>query len=381
MISLAEALSIVRSEQWQGTSTLLPLEEAIGATLANDLVAALESPRFDNSAMDGYAVGGQQGPWTLVGEVAAGDDVSNLEAHQAVRIFTGAPVPRGTFAVIPQETARVEGGMLDGSAEAGRHLRLRGEEFAVGHVLARAGSVLHPGLLGAVASQGMTSIEVLSEPRVAVLTTGNELKRPGESLGDGGIYESNGAMLGAALTKLGCHVEHAHVDDQLSKTREAAGDLLDRTDALITVGGVSVGDHDYARAAAEAQGFEVRFSRVAIKPGKPVSFGVREDGKVWFGLPGNPMSALATFLMFVREWLGAPLIWRELPAKDAVKTGDRDELWPAVWEPDGVRPLATVGSHATSGWAGADGLVHVAAGSVVSAGESVRFAPFDWGLR
>jgi molybdopterin molybdotransferase len=381
LISLAEALSIVRSERWEGKPVRLPLREAIGATLANDLVAALESPRFDNSAMDGYAVGGQQGPWTLVGEVAAGDDVSSLDAHQAVRIFTGAPVPRGTFAVIPQETARVEGGMLDGSAEAGRHLRLRGEEFAVGQVLACAGSVLHPGLVGAVASQGMTSIEVLSEPRVAVLTTGNEVKRPGENLGDGGIYESNGAMLGAALTKLGCHVEHAHVDDQLSKTREAAGDLLDRTDALITVGGVSVGDHDYARAAAEAQGFEVRFSRVAIKPGKPVSFGVREDGKVWFGLPGNPMSALATFLIFVREWLGAPLIWRELPAKVAVKTGDRDELWPAVWEPDGVRPLATVGSHATSGWAGADGLVHVAAGSVVSAGESVRFAPFDWGLR
>lgn len=381
MISLDEALSIVRSERWKGMRVRLPLGEAIGATLSDDLVAVLESPRFDNSAMDGYAVGGQHGPWALVGEIAAGDDVSALETDQAVRIFTGAPVPRGTLAVIPQETARVEGGMLEGSAEAGRHLRLRGEEFAVGQVLAPAGSVLHPGLVGVVASQGITEVEVLSTPRIAALTTGNELKRPGEALGDGGIYESNGAMLGAALTKLGCPVEHAHVDDHLSETRSVAGDLLTRADALISIGGVSVGDHDYARAAAEAQGFVVRFARVAVKPGKPVSFGVREDGKVWFGLPGNPMSALATFLVFVREWLGAPLSWRDLPTKVAIKTGDRDEIWPAVWESDGVRPLATVGSHATSGWAGADGLVHVRAGSAVTQGQSVRFAPFDWGLR
>lgn len=379
MIGYREALALVRENRWTGTGVACLLSQAVGRIVADDILAIHDSPRFDNSAMDGYAVGSESGPWTLAGEVAAGQTAGRLEAGRAVRIFTGAPIPEGTLAVIPQELATVAGSQLQGKAEAGRHIRLRGEEFQAGACIVPSGTRLNPGVLGAIAGQAITQVTTRTNPDVAILTTGSELVKAGQPIADGQIYESNGPMLESALQSLGFVTERHHVNDCIPETIVTGHDLLERCSLLLTVGGVSVGDYDFSRPAAERLRFRTCFSEVAIKPGKPVTFGVRDDGKAWFGLPGNPMSAMVTFLLLVREWLGCPLRWRSVPILEARRSGDRDEFVPAIWEPDGVRPLATIGSHAIAGWVRADGLLHVPASSTLAAGELMRFAPFDWG--
>lgn len=381
MIGYREALALVLENRWIGNPVACPLSKAVGRIVADDILAAHDSPRFDNSAMDGYAVGSEAGPWALVGEVAAGQSAGRLAAGQAVRIFTGAPIPEGTYAVIPQELATVTGSQLQGKAEAGRHIRLRGEEFQVGTCIVPSGTRLNPGVLGAIAAQGITHVTTRTNPDVAILTTGSELVKAGQPVEAGQIYESNGPMLESALQSLGLVTERHHVNDRIPETMVTGHDLLERCSLLLTVGGVSVGDYDFSRPAAERLGFRTCFSEVAIKPGKPVTFGIREDGKAWFGLPGNPMSAMVTFLVLVREWLGCPLRWRSVPILEPRTSGDRDEFVPAIWEPEGVRPQPTVGSHAIAGWVQADGLLHVPALITLAAGESVRFAPFDWGLQ
>lgn len=372
MISYEEAVDRVRRHAWISPLLLAPITESVGNQLVAPIVAHFDSPVFDNSAMDGFAVSAGGPPWRIVGEIAAGSvSAEALALGTAVRIFTGAPIPEGTDAVLPIELAEVRGDELSGQIASGRHIRRQAEEYAAGQVLVERGVRINPGIVATMAANGMREVAVEAPPRVGVLATGSELVTPGNPLWPGQIYDSNRPTLISAVQALGCPVEGRHTEDDPERTRLAAEELLESSDVLLTVGGVSVGAHDYVRPAIAQLGFEQIFSGVAIKPGKPVSFGVREDGKAWFGLPGNPRSALVTFILLVREWMGMGPVWHScVLAHDLDPCGDRETFELAHWSGE-VRVFSSVGSHAVGGWAEANALARIPAGSHLKSGDTV----------
>lgn len=371
MISYEVAVGLIRREFRDPPVLSVPVTEAVGRRLAFPIVARFDSPVFDNAAMDGFAVSAGGPPWSIVGEIAAGSVGSALASGIAVRIYTGAPIPDGTEAVLPIELAEVSGDELSGQIVPGRHIRRQGEEYAAGQVLVERGTRVNPGIVATMAANGIDEVAVEAPPRVGVLATGSELVTPGNPLWPGQIYDSNRPTLISAVRALGCPVEGRHTEDDPDLTLRAAEELLESSDVLLTVGGVSVGAHDYVRPTIQRLGFEQIFSGVAIKPGKPVSFGVRSDGKAWFGLPGNPRSAMVTFILFVREWMGMGTTWAPcVLAHDLEPCGDRETFELARWAGD-VRVNSSVGSHAQGGWAEANALVRIPAGSHLRAGDSV----------
>ncbi len=278
----------------------LTLEQATDRILADSLAARLDLPLEDNSAMDGYALhaedlDGRNAP-EIVATVLAGQSFGErLEAGQCVRIMTGAPVPAGAEAVVMQERTRVDGNRLHlGEAvPAGNNIRRRGEDIRTGAPLLPAGRRLGPAEIGLLASQGIASVTVVRRLKVALVSTGDELVAPGSSPGPGQIHDSNRYMLRAALERLGVEVIDPGVIRDDRAELEHTLERLDRqADAIITSGGVSVGEADHVRAVLESLG-EIHLWKVAIKPGKPFAFG-RLPGSMLFGLPGNPVSALVT---------------------------------------------------------------------------------------
>jgi len=289
----------------------VPLSEAMGRVLAIDLVAPGPLPPFDHSAMDGYAVAtrdlGGTGPWSLAvaGESGAGKPGPALERGSACRIFTGAPIPPGADAVVMQEHVARDGATIrfDRPCRAGQHVRRAGEDLAAGAHAIAAGSRLGAGGLALAAMLGVCEVRVARRPRVTVVCTGDELRTPGDPHRPGSIFESNSAALSALARQAGADVRVAPIArDDPDATGRAIEQGLEGTDVLLTVGGVSVGDHDVVRPALERAGVTLDFWRVAIKPGKPIAVGRRGSAYV-VGLPGNPASAIVTFAMF-----GMPLL-------------------------------------------------------------------------
>lgn len=289
----------------------LALLEAHGCVLAEDVLAPASIPRFDNSAMDGYAViasNVEPGvPLEVVGESAAGSPADvEVAPGRAVRIMTGAPLPTGADAVVPVEDADEDGGKVVPRVvpELGAHIRRAGEDVRAGDVVAATGTRLHGGVLGMLASVGRDRAQVHPRPRVVVLSTGDELVEPGASLGPGQLYDSNSFMLTALTREAGatCYRMPIVPDDkaQLSEAFEGA---LSQADALVTSGGVSAGRYDLVKEVLADLG-DVAFTRVAMKPGMPQAFGFiqRDQGHAvpCFGLPGNPVSAYVSFEVFVR---------------------------------------------------------------------------------
>lgn len=311
MLSFDEALQRILASAPALPSERVELGHGIGRVLAEDLIAGSPLPGFDYSAMDGYAVATADftgsGPWTLPvrGESKAGALAPTLAPASACRIFTGAPIPDGADAVVMQENVERAGDSAGfASAPAlGAHIRRRGEDLAEGAPALTRGTRLTPFRIGLAAAVDRAELLVARRPRVTILCTGEELRSPGSPAVPGTIPDSNGPSLAALVASAGGLPRLApRVGDTMPETEQALAAALRDCDLLLTVGGVSVGEHDLVRVALERVGVSLEFWKVAIKPGKPLAFGRTGDTLV-LGLPGNPVSAQLTFALF-----GMPLL-------------------------------------------------------------------------
>jgi molybdopterin molybdotransferase len=284
----------------------VPAAEARGRVLSEAVVADLELPPFDSSAMDGFAlVAGDAGELPVIGESQAGRPFEGrVEPGQAVRISTGAVVPDGADAVVPIERVEARDGVVVvPDTRTGTNVRRAGEDVRRGEVVVGAGSLLGPAEIGMLAALGRVDARCARRPRVAIVATGDELVPAGRPLGPGQIHDSNAAALRALAEQAGAEViGHWRTGDDLAATVADLGDALDSADVLCISGGVSVGPHDHVKPALHEIGFDELIWRVRLKPGKPFWFGIRDSGderRYAFGLPGNPVSAIVTFQLFV----------------------------------------------------------------------------------
>jgi molybdopterin molybdotransferase len=303
LVSWEEAVAAVLARAQPLPGERVPLEAAAGWVLAETARAVVDLPPFAASAMDGYAVRADETPGTFPVEfrIAAGTPAPGpLTSGSAMAIATGGAVPEGADAVVPIELVDEQDGTLTvpDAVERGANVRPRGGDVAEGTEIALRGTRIGPAQIGALGAAGLEAVACAARPRVAVVTTGSELRAPGSPLGPGEIYESNGAMLATQLVESGAQVETpvSVADDEVAHRDAIARGL--ELDVLVTSGGVSVGPHDLVRRVEEELGVEEVFWGVAVKPGKPVSFGLRGKTLV-FGLPGNPVSSLVACRLFV----------------------------------------------------------------------------------
>jgi molybdopterin molybdotransferase len=374
----------------------VPLSQAAGRVVADAVLSPIDLPAFDNSAMDGYAVrsadlasASAQSPVSLKlgGHVPAGAvSTGVLQPGTCVRVFTGSPLPNGADAVVMQEDSRSDvdqsGAVLIlDRAKPWENVRFRGEDIKAGTTLVRTGEAITPGRLGLIAAAGIDSVSVHRRPVVGVLATGSELVEAGQPLAPGKIYESNRRALEPLLLGSGAIARvFPLVPDTLDATCQALRQGLDECDAVVTSGGVSVGELDFVKAALEKLGGTMDFWRVAIKPGKPFVFG-RLGEKFLFGLPGNPVSAMVTFLLLVRPALrrlqGAievlPPITHGILAEALTNNGERRHFVRVRVDENGaVRSAGAQASHLLSSLAAANGLVEVPPNATLAAGSPVR---------
>jgi len=372
-----------------------PLTAVAGRVLAVAQQSTVAVPPLDNSAMDGYAVRladiSAAGVCLPVSQrIPAGTVGTPLQPGTVARIFTGAPVPAGADAVIMQERCEhgEAGVVINYLPHLGENIRRAGEDIAVGAEILKPGIKLRPQDIALAASAGLPELPVYRRLRVGVFFTGDELVQPGEPLPPGAIYNSNRYALRALLEGLGCEVRDlGTVPDNLESTREALRKAAADNDLIVTSGGVSVGEEDHVKPAVEAEG-QLDMWKIAIKPGKPLAFGeVRKaDGKAWFiGLPGNPVSAIVTFLVMVRPFvLRLQGVSNVMPRSFSLRA-DFDWLRPDVRaeflrarvnEQGGVELYANQGAGVVTSLCWGDGLVLNKPGLAINKGDSVSFVPY-----
>ena len=392
LLSLDEAVRAVLDRVQALPTERVPLDAAAGRVLAEAARAAVDLPPFPSSAMDGFALRAEDTPATLpvATAIAAGSPADRaLAPGEAIAIATGGAVPDGADAVVPIEDVssfdnRIE---VPSRVESGAHVRPRGGDVQAGEVVVPSGTRLGAPQIAALAAGGVAEAVCGRRPRATVLATGTELRPPGSELAPGQIYEANSFLLAAALGSAGAAAERlpVAVDDEEAH-REALGKALE-ADVVVTSGGVSVGPHDLVRRIEAELGVEEVFWGVAVKPGKPVSFGVRGSTLV-FGLPGNPVSTLAGFELFVRPAVlalqgAADPGPRFLPGRLAgpVRCNPvREQLVRARSSTDSddvlLEPVTGQESHMIVRAAGADALVRVPRGeSELAAGAAVQYLP------
>jgi molybdopterin molybdotransferase len=394
LLTVAQALERVLEHAQLLPTETIALEAAFGRVLREPARSAVDLPPFPSSAMDGFAVRAADTPGELpiAFRVAAGAaPPGRLPSGAAAGIATGGTVPDDADAVVPVEVVQDHGDRLDvpDQATPGQHIRPRGGDVRAGDIVVEPGSMLGSVQIGALAASGVATLLCSTRPRVAVLATGDELRSPGETLGPGQIYESNRQMIAAALAGSGAEIEVLPVaaDDEGSH-RDAFGRGL-QADVLVSSGGVSMGPHDLVRRVSAELGVEEIFWGVAVKPGKPLAFGVRGSTLV-FGLPGNPVSSLVGALLFVRpallarqgHFLPEPRYLDGQLVAPVRRNLARDEYVRArrLASTDGARlePVSGQESHMIVRAASADALVHVPRGEgEIAAGGHVRFLPLD----
>ena len=385
----ARVLAAVRALQAEP----VPIPDAVGRVLAEDVRAGSDVPPFANSAMDGFAVlAGPAGrELRVVDESRAGRPAArSLAEGEAIRISTGAAVPAGATAVVPVEQVAERDGVVVPQRDVRPHANIRdaGEDLAAGAVVVGRGTRLGAGELAAAVAAGRAELRCARRPRVALVATGDELVPAGAPLGPGQIHNSNAVALTALAEREGAEVVLDEVvPDDRTATDAALDRALARSDVVAVSGGVSLGPHDHVKPALAAQGVEEVFWRVALKPGKPAWFGARE-GTLAFGLPGNPVSAVVCFLLLARPALRAlqgadPLPPRPVAvlAEPMARSPDREQAVRVRLDPggDGVpraRPTGGQGSHMLSSLVGADALALVPAGEgELAAGARVQLEP------
>jgi molybdopterin molybdotransferase len=388
LLTIDEARALVLATVTRLDSDERPIADALGRALAEDVAAEHDVPSFANSAMDGFAV--RSGPagreLRIVGESRAGtpSDVP-VGDGEAVRISTGAAVPDGADAILPVEDAEDRGDVVvpEVDVAAGQSVREPGEDLRGGEVVLRAGTVLGPAELGVAVEAGRKTLRVTRAPRVGILATGDELVAPGEPLRHGQLHNSNAVTLAALAHGAGAHVvSTGEVRDDAEATRAAIGRALGGADVLLLTGGVSVGPHDHVKPALTALGVEEVFWRVAMRPGKPLWFGRRGD-QVVFGLPGNPVSAMVTFLLFARPALramqgapAAPPRRRAVLGTPVPRQRGRDEAVRVRIDDGRVLPTGPQGSHQLHSMLGAEALAIVPRGEgEMPAGAEVEIEP------
>ena len=413
MISYHEALSFLLKHCTPLPTIRVGLEESLGAVLGRDVRARFDTPRFDQTAMDGFAVRSEDvkrarksRPVRLevIGTISAGDSKRpGVHAGTAVKILTGGRIPPGADAVVIKEVCEEEGNgvLVRKPIPKGGHIRFRGEEFKKGDIVLRQLTRIGPPEIGMLAIYGHSTVKVYRQPRVTIAVTGNELVPPGKPLAAGQIYDSNSYMLAAALEELGIReVQVLRIKDSKSSLRKGFRKALNTSDVLITVGGVSVGDYDFVKEVLEQEGVKTVYWGVAVKPGKPNYFGVRpksrnmkRDKAVVFGLPGNPVSALVSYHEFVKFGLrcmnedpsfgpGRALM---IPLSKAIKRRPgRLEWMRGTHSYDGeewtVTPTPGQGSHMLGGMTAADCLIEIPADKgELKEGELVRVKLISWG--
>ncbi|WP_346831411.1 gephyrin-like molybdotransferase Glp [Pseudomonas abietaniphila] len=382
LMSLAEATSITERET-------VVLADAQGRVLADDLISTLDLPPWPNSAMDGYAL--RMADWTgeplpVSQRIFAGQAPQPLQPGTCARIFTGAPVPEGADCVEMQENAEVQPDARVRFLEplrALQNIRPKGQETTVGDKVLDAGTVMTSIELGLAATLGLGQLDVVRRARVAVLSSGDELIEPGLPLGPGQIYNSNRVLLCSWLKRLGCEVVDAGIlPDDLEKTRAALAALGD-VDLILSTGGVSVGEADFLGHALREEG-EIALWKLAIKPGKPLTFG-HFRGVPVIGLPGNPASTLVTFALLAR-----PYLLRRLGVQDVKplqfkvpagfvwdKPGNRREYLRGRLEQGRLIAYRNQSSGVLRSAAWADGLIEVIEGTTVAEGDLLNFIPMS----
>ncbi|REG57835.1 molybdopterin molybdotransferase [Paraburkholderia sp. BL6669N2] len=410
MLATAEALATLLSaaSPIAGTESI-PTLEALNRVLAADVTSPLDVPPMNTSSMDGYAI--RTADLTAQGNsrlpvsqrIPAGHAPEPLKPGTAARIFTGATVPPGADAIVMQEQTEASGADVTvlHSPQPGEWITAQGADIRSGSVILPAGTRLTPQALGLAASVGCAELAVRRRVKVAVFFTGDELTMPGEPLKPGAIYNSNRFTLRGLLEKLGCEVtDYGIVADKLDATRATLREAAEAHDLILTCGGVSVGEEDHVKPAVEAEG-RLAMWQIAMKPGKPLAFGaVRRAAQrgeaasessvsaetFFIGLPGNPVSSFATFLLFVRPFI-LSLAGVQTVAPRALslradftqsKADRRNEFLRARINPAGGLDLFPNQSSAvltSTVWG--DGLIDNPANHAISAGETVRFIPFS----
>ncbi len=402
MLEFEEALARILAAVPEPISESVPLDEAPSRILAASISSPIDLPIFDNSSMDGYAVRTTDVALAkpaspvrlrLAGKVAAGQVFpGDVVAGTCVRLFTGSPMPPGADAVVMQEDTQVPPNapgevLILTPAQPGENVRPRGEDVKLGSLLADAGEVISVGRVGLLAATGSARVQVGRRPVVGLLATGSELTELGQRLEAGRIYDSNRITLAALIARAGA-VPKAFpiVTDELTGTGRALADAFDQCDAVVTTGGVSVGEMDFLKNAFEHIGGRLEFWNVAIKPGRPFVFGGLR-GKLLFGLPGNPVSALVTFLLLVRpallRWQGATHV--SLPAHPGVLAeplanhGERRHFIRVKVDPAGkVHSAGIQASHVLSSVAAANGLLDVPPNTTLPEGTPVIVRRWDY---
>jgi molybdopterin molybdotransferase len=400
LLSVDEALALLESRVACVTEAeTVPLGAALERILAADVVAARSVPPYDNSAVDGYAIAFDdlrpEGETRLdvAGRAAAGHPLGRrLRRGEAVRIFTGAEMPEGADTVMMQEDCRSDGDsvVLAPGIRRGANRRKTGEDVKAGAVILSAGRRLRPQDLGLAASVGCTALALRKALRVALFSTGDELREPGEATPPGTVYDANRFTLAALLQRLGCVVSDLGIlPDSPAVVAQALAEAAQGHDAIVTSGGVSTGEEDHVRAALEALG-SLHFWRLAIKPGRPLAFG-QIGGKAFLGLPGNPVAMVVTFLRFARPLLlrmmgcseTAPMLYRVRADFEHRKKDGRREWVRARLVPDGAggivaRKFPREGAGILSSMVEADGLAELPESLThLERGSMVDFLPFS----
>ena len=387
MISEEEALEKILAAVSPLPPTEVFLPEALDRFAATDLLATIPIPPFDNSAMDGYAVvasaAAKSERLKVIGEQPAGVSKNlSISSGEAIRIFTGAPMPKGADTVVMQEETQREGDLVlvrTKQISEGDFVRKAGADLAVGQQIIKRGDRLRPATIALLAAQGIRSVNVGRRVQVAIVTTGDELVAPGKKLRAGEIFESNGVMLAALALKADAKLGmRRHCPDNFDKLCATLQDAA-KYDAVIISGGVSVGERDLVREALGKIGAEIDLWRVAVKPGKPFLFGKRNECLI-FGLPGNPVSTFVTFLLFARpalaKMMGAADLTLPRASARLVQDIEGDETRPHYFRgelSDGhFKVVGRQESHALFGLARANALLRVKPKEELSAGSEVE---------